>query len=220
MERFTPGTTTYTLVIAVRLREPLDEDRLLRALAALPVRHEGLRHRFPETEEGRPAVHVVDTTEVPLNRTTAVTDEEAIALIGAETAVPLDLARGPLLKCVVVSKGEDEHIVALLVHHIVADGQSLNLLMRDLLALSRGEEPPAPAVRFGDVALWQRERSPDRELDYWRGSWPGCRASNSSPTGPVRPSRRSTAPPTCAPSRRIWWTASPRWAGSTAPPRS
>ncbi|MBD3147301.1 non-ribosomal peptide synthetase/MFS transporter [Microbispora bryophytorum] len=173
MERFTPGTTTYTLVIAVRLREPLDEDRLLRALAALPVRHEGLRHRFPETEEGRPAVHVVDTTEVPLNRTTAVTDEEAIALIGAETAVPLDLARGPLLKCVVVSKGEDEHIVALLVHHIVADGQSLNLLMRDLLALSRGEEPPAPAVRFGDVALWQRERSPDRELDYWRGELAG-----------------------------------------------
>ncbi|MEV1204954.1 non-ribosomal peptide synthetase, partial [Microbispora rosea] len=173
MEQFTPGTTTYTLVLAVRLREPLDEDRLARALAALPDRHEGLRQRFPATEEGRPAVHVVDTTEVPLNRTTAVTDEEAIALIGAETAIPLDLARGPLLKCVVVSKGEDEHIVALLVHHIVADGQALHLLMRDLLALCRGEEPPAPAVRFGDIAVWQRERSLDRELTYWCGELAG-----------------------------------------------
>ncbi|MEU7694840.1 non-ribosomal peptide synthetase/MFS transporter [Microbispora hainanensis] len=173
MEQFTPGTTTYTLVLAVRLPEPLDEDRLAHALAALPARHEGLRQRFTATEEGAPAVHVVDTAEVPLNRTTAATDEEAIALIGAETAIPLDLAEGPLLKCVVVSKAEDEHIVALLVHHIVADGQSLHLLMRDLLALWHGEEPPAPAVRFGDVAVWQRARSVDRELDYWRGELAG-----------------------------------------------
>src|SRR5262245_1902289 len=177
MEQFRPGTSTYTLVIAVRVHEPLDDDRLVRALAELPVRHEGLRQRFPATEEGRPAVHVVDATDVPLNRTTAATEEEAVALIGAESAVPLDLARGPLLKCVVVSEGDSGggggHIVALLAHHIVADGQSLNLLMRDLLALCRGEDPPVPGVRFGDVAAWQRARSCDRELDYWRGELTG-----------------------------------------------
>ncbi len=180
MEQFAPGTTTYTLVLAVRLREPLDPHRLAAALAALPVRHESLRQRFPATEEGTPAVYVAETAHVPLTRTTAATDDEAIALIGAESAIPLDLAAGPLLKCVVVDKtapartgaehseSAAEHIVALLVHHIVADGQSLQLLMRDLLALYRGEEPPPPAVRFGDVALWQRERSVDRELAYWR----------------------------------------------------
>ncbi|MBE3015236.1 amino acid adenylation domain-containing protein [Microbispora sp. NEAU-D428] len=168
MEHFTPGTATYTIAMAVRLRGPLDADGLREALARLPERHESLRHRFPATDEGLPAVHVVPEADVPLREAAATTDEEAVALIDAESAIPLDLAAGPLLKALLVKKGRDEHVLALFVHHIVADGQSAHLLMRDLLALHRGEDPAAPAVRYGDVALWQCGRRFDRELAYWR----------------------------------------------------
>ncbi|MEU4542854.1 non-ribosomal peptide synthetase/MFS transporter [Nonomuraea dietziae] len=173
MEHLTPGTATYTLTTAVRLRGPLDEERLRAALDELPRRHESLRHRFPTSEDGLPAVHVAEESEAPLALATAADDEEALALIDAAAAVPLDLAEGPLLRALAVSIGGAEHVLALLVHHIVADGQSAQLLMRDLLALYRGESREAPAVRYGDVALWQSERSFERELAYWRGQLDG-----------------------------------------------
>ncbi|MET9337550.1 amino acid adenylation domain-containing protein [Nonomuraea sp. NPDC003804] len=173
MEHLSPGTATYTITLAVRLREPLDEDRLRLALDELPRRHESLRHRFPTSEDGTPDVDVAETAEVPLATARAGDDDAAVALIDAAAAVPLDLAAGPLLKALVVTLGDHHHVLALLVHHIVADGQSAQLLMRDLLALYRGERPAAPAVRFGDVALWLRERSFERELGYWRDQLEG-----------------------------------------------
>ncbi|MEU6999205.1 amino acid adenylation domain-containing protein [Nonomuraea sp. NPDC046570] len=167
MEHFTPGTATYTVVLAVRLRAPLDPVALAAALNALPERHESLRHRFPATEDGLPAVHVAARTEVPLDLRRAGSEEEVVALVDDASAQPLDMAQGPLLKAMAVSLADEHHVLALLVHHLVADGQSAQLLMRDLLALYRGEDPPAPAVRYGDVALWQRERDHGRELAYW-----------------------------------------------------
>ncbi|GII85375.1 hypothetical protein Ssi03_33650 [Sphaerisporangium siamense] len=178
MEHFTPGTATYTIAMAVRLRGPLDAGRLREALARLPERHESLRHRFPVTDEGLPAVHVAAEADVPLREASAATDEETVALIDAESAIPFDLAEGPLLKALLVARladedgpdeeAGDEHVLALFVHHIVADGQSAQLLVRDLLALYRGEDPAAPPVRYGDVALWQGGRRLDRESAYWQ----------------------------------------------------
>ncbi|MER5646070.1 amino acid adenylation domain-containing protein [Streptosporangium sp. NPDC002524] len=168
MEHFTPGTSTYTLPVAVRLRGPLDVDRLREVLGTLTERHESLRHRFPATEDGRPAVHVVPAAPVPLRLSEAATDAQAAELIGAESAEPLDLAEGPLLRATLIRISDDEHVLALFVHHIAADGQSTQLLFADLLALYRGDAPAAPAVRYGDFALWQRERPFERELAFWR----------------------------------------------------
>ncbi|MGJ6968062.1 amino acid adenylation domain-containing protein [Streptosporangium sp. G11] len=173
MEHFTPGTSTYTLPVAVRLRGPIDADRLRDLLATLPDRHESLRHRFPATEDGRPAVHVVPTAPVPLRLAEAATGAEAAELIGAESAEPLDLAEGPLLRATLIRIADDDHVLALFVHHIAADGRSTQLLFADLLALYRGDAPAAPAVRYGDFALWQRERPFERELAFWRGELAG-----------------------------------------------
>ncbi|MDF2711844.1 MAG: Amino acid adenylation domain protein, partial [Nonomuraea muscovyensis] len=194
MEHFTPGTATYTIALAVRLRGPIDHDRLEAALALLPERHESLRHRFPATDDGLPAVHVVAGTGVPLGRAQAapagLADAEIAALIDAETAIPLDLADGPLLRALLVEDGAGEHVLALLVHHIVADGRSAQLLMRDLLSFYRGEDPPAPAVRFGDVAAWQRERTFERELAFWKDELAGLPRAEL-PADRARPARQS-----------------------------
>jgi amino acid adenylation domain-containing protein len=169
MEQYMPGTSTYTIAPAVRLRGPLDVERLERALAELPRRHDSLRHRFPADAEGHPAVLVADEADVPLARAAAATDEETVALIDAESGVPLDPAHGPLLRALLVERGTDDHVLTLLVHHLVADGQSAQLLVRDLLALYRGESPARPAVAFADIAAWQRDRTLDRDTAYWRG---------------------------------------------------
>jgi amino acid adenylation domain-containing protein len=168
MEQYMPGTATYTIALAVRLRGPLDIARLEAALAELPRRHDSLRHRFPADAEGHPAVHVAESAAVPLARAAASGDQETVAAIDAECAVPLDPANGPLLRALLVARGTDDHVLALLVHHLVADGQSAQLLVRDLVALYRVESPQPPAVRFRDIAAWQRERPLERESGYWR----------------------------------------------------
>ncbi|WP_055589551.1 non-ribosomal peptide synthetase/MFS transporter [Streptacidiphilus griseoplanus] len=171
MEQYTPGTATYTIALALRLRGPLDVERLEHALAELPRRHDSLRHRFPADADGRPAVRLVDEAAVPLARAAAATDEETdeetTARIDAECGVPLDPADGPLLRALLIERGPEDHVLALLVHHLVADGQGAQLLVRDLLALYRGESPEPPAVRFGDIAAWQRDRAYDRDTAYW-----------------------------------------------------
>jgi amino acid adenylation domain-containing protein len=169
MEQYAPGTSTYTVTLAVRLRGPLDEDRLTAALAELPRRHEALRLRFPADDEGHPAVHLVEQAEVPLARAAAATDEETTARIEAEYGTPLDPAEGPLLRALLVERGPEDHVLALLVHHLVADGQSAQVLARDLVALYRGGAAAPPATRFGDIAAWQRDRPLERETSYWTG---------------------------------------------------
>ncbi|WP_377272874.1 amino acid adenylation domain-containing protein [Peterkaempfera sp. SMS 1(5)a] len=169
MEQYSPGTATYTIVLAVRLHGPLDVARLEQALAELPRRHDSLRHRFPADADGRPAVLLVDEAAVPLARAEAATEEEAVARINAECGVPLDPAHGPLLRALLVERSGEDHVLALLAHHLVADGQAAQLLVRDLLALYRGENPEPPAVRFGDIAAWQRERTHERDTAHWVG---------------------------------------------------
>jgi amino acid adenylation domain-containing protein len=168
MEQFVPGTSTYSVVLAVRLNGPLDLARLEEALAELPRRHDSLRHRFPADPDGRPAVRLKAACEVPLARTEAADDEETAAAIDAESAFPLDPAEGPLLRALVVTRGPEDHVLTLLVHHLVADGRSAQLLMGDLLALYKGEAADPPAVRFADIAAWQRERTHERDSGYWR----------------------------------------------------
>ncbi|MFG1810658.1 amino acid adenylation domain-containing protein [Streptomyces sp. NPDC049040] len=167
MEQYMPGTSTYTIVLAVRLRGPLDIARLQEALAELPRRHDSLRIRFPADEEGHPALLAVDEAPVPLARAAAASDEETVAAVDAECGTPLDPEHGPLLRALLVERGTDDHVLALLVHHLVADGQSAQLLIRDLVALYRGEAPEPPAVRFRDIAAWQRDRTLDRETGHW-----------------------------------------------------
>lgn len=178
MEHFAPGTATYTITLAVRLRGPLDVERLATALAELPARHDSLRHRFPATGDGRPDVQLLPGAAVPLVRAEAATDEETVARIGAESGDPLDPAQGPLLRALLIERGREDHVLALLVHHIVADGQSAQLLMRDLLALYRARprrrprSPSATSRPGSGTASWTAKPATGPP------SWPSCRDWN------------------------------------------
>ncbi len=177
MEQFAPGTSAYSIPIPVRLRGRLDVGLLRQAMDALPVRHEALRMRFPADEDGRPGVRLEPSAPVPLEIVDAADEDAARALVDAAAAEPFDLVDGPLLRALLVRLGPEDHLLSMGTHHIVGDGWSTDLLLRDLSgtyrALAAGTTPrlPAAPVRYGDFAHWQRQTLTgprlDRELDHW-----------------------------------------------------
>ncbi|MEV6865902.1 amino acid adenylation domain-containing protein [Streptosporangium subroseum] len=177
MEQFAPGTSQYTIPVPMRLTGELDLDLLKEALQTLPARHEALRMRFPADADGRPAVHVEASVAVPL-RFVAADDEAAAQVLIEEAATePFDLADGPLLRALLVRLADDDHRLLVTTHHIVGDGWSVDLLLRDLAAAyhalrtgTRATLPDLP-ISYGDFAHWQRQTQTgpelERQLEFW-----------------------------------------------------
>ncbi|TMR94429.1 non-ribosomal peptide synthetase, partial [Nonomuraea basaltis] len=173
MEQFAPGTSAYVLPVSARLRGPLDTERLRQSLDAVVARHESLRMTFPAGADGRPEVRVADRVRVPLRVVDVTTEAAARQVLSTDAALPFELATGPLLRATLVRLAPDDHALLVAVHHIVADGWSADLILRELLA------PPesGPRLGFGDYALWQRERLSGArladDLAFWRGELDG-----------------------------------------------
>ncbi|MGC4808259.1 amino acid adenylation domain-containing protein [Micromonospora sp. DT233] len=197
LDRLEGAGPAYTIAVAWRLDGPLDRDRLTAAFAALVERHEALRTRFTvvdgvvrqEIDPGWAGVTWVDAGSLA----------EVTRATRAAAAEPFDLSTGPLLRVTVWRLGPTEHVVLLAMHHIVADGWSMGVLVRDLETLYAGGEPAALPVRYADFAAWQRrEFTGERlagELGYWRGRLAGVPPLEL--PGDATPTGRSTAGATC-----------------------
>ncbi|MER7275114.1 amino acid adenylation domain-containing protein [Dactylosporangium sp. NPDC000244] len=172
LHQLDPEDASYNIAVAYRLRGPLDADRLEAALNAVVARHESLRTRFIPTED-EPLQEVTDA------RLTLEHGEDVSADVPAWTNRPFDLESGLLLRAGLVTDADDDHVLALVVHHIAGDGRSLGVLVRELRAEYAGEPVAEPPVQYGDFAVWQRERDRDQldywcdQLDYWRGQLTG-----------------------------------------------
>ncbi|MGW7688470.1 amino acid adenylation domain-containing protein [Streptomyces asiaticus] len=179
---------TYNLPVVLRLTGTLDTDCLRAALADVVARHEALRTVFPDTgavacqqilrpDEARPGLPVTQVDEAGL--------DEAVAAAVRHT---FDLTREIPLHAQLFAVGDHDHVLAVVVHHIAADGWSLAPLRLDLATAYRarlaGHAPAWPplAVQYADYALWQRqylgaqddpESTWSRQLDYWRGALDG-----------------------------------------------
>ena len=185
LDRLEPGTAAYNMPGSVRLRGRLEVAALKRGFHELARRHEVLRTSFPE-RDGRPRPVTVNSAEVSL----PVVDLRAIAPAGrrelerqvrGEAAAPFDLERGPLVRIRLLCLAEDEHVLLLTLHHILADGWSWGVLIRELAmlyrVLARGRPPeaamlPRLGIRYVDYATWQRRWLSgsvlERQLGYWR----------------------------------------------------
>ncbi|MEV0729600.1 amino acid adenylation domain-containing protein [Polymorphospora sp. NPDC050346] len=177
LHQLDPSSPVYHVIFALRLRGDLDVGALRRALAALAGRHEGLRTRFG-SRDGVP-YQVVDPA--PDDWPVPVTDLDEARLgdwVNDLVQQPSDLERGPMLRTWLARLADDEHVLLLVVHHIVADGWSVGLLTAELAELydaaraGRAAALPPLAIQPADHAAWQRrwltgERL-DRQLDFWR----------------------------------------------------
>ncbi|GAA4199743.1 hypothetical protein GCM10022252_52010 [Streptosporangium oxazolinicum] len=189
LEQYRPGTTTYTVPVAVRLRGDLDADALRRALDEIVARHEALRTRFLTTDDGTPELVIDEPGPAALRVAEADGVDAAIELLDADLAVPFDLERGPLFRAVLVGIAPGDHVLLIAAHHTVIDGWSSDLLIRELLALHDGATPPPAPVGYGDYALWQRGRDHRREIGHWRDRLAGLPAIEL-PTDRPRPAEQ------------------------------
>jgi amino acid adenylation domain-containing protein len=168
-----------------RLRGPLDVATIQLALTEIVRRHEVLRTTFV-VRDGQPAQVIAPVRPVPVEVEDlrgpglAETDRatRAIERLLEVNARPWELHNGPLIRAHVWHLADDDHVLMILLHHIVSDGWSKNVLVRELVTLvqafSRGEPSPLPElpIQYGDFALWQRESIDNGQLaphvEYWK----------------------------------------------------
>ncbi|WP_428510423.1 amino acid adenylation domain-containing protein [Roseateles sp.] len=185
LDQYEPGTALYNIPKAWRLEGLLDERALGLALDAIVARHEVLRTTF-EAEGGAP-VQVIAPGLSVAPRVEPIEDGDEAALrrkLDEEAARPFDLARGPLLRARLYRLAPEVHVLQLTVHHIVSDGWSGGVLMRELGALYRaaldGSDAGLPdlPVQYADFAEWQRDwlrgAALQEQLAYWRDALAGA----------------------------------------------
>ncbi|MEZ4449167.1 MAG: amino acid adenylation domain-containing protein [Nannocystaceae bacterium] len=168
LDRLSPGSAAYTMIAALRLAGPLDPAALQRSLGALVRRHEGLRTIFPGID-GRPVRRRLEgaTLPLPVEDLGAIEPErrvEAARLRAAEEAArPFDLAAGPLVRARLLRLERDEHVLVLVLHHIVGDAASIGILLRELAELYAAEvdarAPRLAPVGEGPGSYAARERA-------------------------------------------------------------
>jgi amino acid adenylation domain-containing protein len=200
VEQWEPGTATYNLPLAVRVRGALDVAALASAVSGLIARHEALRTTFAE-REGEPVQVIHAAAPVAVRVEELGAGETVAAWVAAEVMQPFELSVGPLVRVRLLRVGAAEHVVVLTMHHIVSDGWSVGVVVRELSALyaaARAGTPaalPAVAVQYADYAAWQRREMTGarlgRELAYWTERLAGAPPVLEVPTDRPRPAVRS-----------------------------
>ncbi|GAB3136681.1 non-ribosomal peptide synthetase [Micromonospora sonneratiae] len=202
LDQLSPGNPFYNNPVAFDIVGALDVPALTRALTEVVRRHEALRTVFASVDGEpcqvvRPAepvlLPVTDLTALPAVERLRRADEAA----GADARAPFDLATGPLLRSSLIRLAEDEHRWLLNVHHMVADGWSIGILIGEVTTLygayARGGTNPLPElpVQYPDYALWQRRHLAggelDRQLGYWTAALADAPALLTLPTDRPRP---------------------------------
>ncbi|HEU4767477.1 MAG TPA: condensation domain-containing protein, partial [Pyrinomonadaceae bacterium] len=181
LDQLEPGGAAYNMPGAVWLEGDLNVDALERSLNEIVRRHEVLRTTF-RAERGRPMQVIAPSLHIalPLVDLTSFKEPETEArrLAREEAGQPFDLAYGPLVRAVLLRLSGERHLLLVTLHHIVADGWSVTLLVQELgtlyAAYSGGFEARLAElpVSYADYAVWQREwlsgERLEQELGYWR----------------------------------------------------
>ncbi|HKV34445.1 MAG TPA: amino acid adenylation domain-containing protein [Pyrinomonadaceae bacterium] len=181
LDKLEPHSAAYNLPSALRLEGPLDVAALERSFEEIVRRHEVLRTTFaiaagePTQTIGPPVsgfLSFIDPSHLPDS------ESEARRVAREEAARPFDLTRGPLLRTTLVRLSPECHLLLVTLHHIVADGWSVTLLVQELsdlyAAYRRGEQSTLPEleVTYADYSVWQREwlqgERLEAQLAYWR----------------------------------------------------
>jgi amino acid adenylation domain-containing protein len=183
LDQLEPNTATYNMPEVVRLREELDITALQHSLNMIVARHEALRTTFALVD-GRPVQIIAPPSAVPLPLIdlqalpAAARTTMAQQLASAEAERPFNLAQDAPLRLSLLRFAAQDHIVLLTLHHIVSDGWSLDIFVRELTtcyaATVAGQPAQLPAlpIQYGDYAAWQRQWLQGdvlvAQLDYWR----------------------------------------------------
>lgn len=183
IDQLDPDSVAYNMPFGLRLSGPLNRAALQRSLDELVRRHEVLRTSFP-APEGTPVQNIAAGLNLKLEEIDFQSmserereDEVSRRALG-EANEPFDLSQGPLLRVKLFRLAEYEHALLVTMHHIISDGWSITVLVREVAQLyeayANGEESPLPelAIQYADYAVWQRKwlrgETLRKQVDYWR----------------------------------------------------
>ena len=206
LDQFEPGSPLYNLSAAVRLTGALDLASLTAALQEIVARHESLRTTFAAVEgepmqliHSRPALTLpcLDLRAHPAPQR----DEQALQRAREEAFTPFSLADGPLIRATLLQLDAHVHVLLLTLHHIIADGWSIGVLLDEVAALygafTRARPSPLDElpIQYADYAEWQRTRFAGnglaKALDHFSTRLRGAPALLTLPTDRPRPAARS-----------------------------
>ncbi|WP_343718371.1 condensation domain-containing protein, partial [Inquilinus sp.] len=200
-----PASPAYTMAGILSLSGDLDAAALQAAAGDLIARHEALRTSFGIDAEGRPVqrLHMEMAPSFTVRDLHVAGEAESDAFAEVLARQPFDLEAGPLLRFELHALGEREHRLVLALHHIVADGWSIGLLIRDLAALYAARRDGTPsglplmALHYADYAAWQRSwleaGEEARQLDAWKATLGDSHPPLDLPFDRPRPAQRSEA---------------------------
>ena len=198
LDQTAPNRSAYNVGSAIRIGGALDIQRLQRALNTVVARHEILRTNFVMIEGSPmqvitpPMTAALEVSDLAL---TSDQDAEIDRIFAAEAETPFDLNHGPLLRTKLLKLSTTEHVLLITIHHIICDGWSIGLLLREIAALYQGDDDnaaiPQLPIQYADFALWQRRRlqgeTLEQQLDYWKQKLANAPATLDLPTDFPRP---------------------------------
>jgi amino acid adenylation domain-containing protein len=203
------ASVAFHMPAALRLLGKLDVSALQSTLDRLVARHESLRTHFVAREGVPHQAMAAQDCGFALSHhdLSALSGEEREAAVSAqaieEAQASFDLAQGPLIRGRLLRLSDQEHVLLITQHHIVSDGWSLSILVRDVAALytafSRGEADPLPPleIQYADYAQWQRGwlqgEELTRQLAFWKGHLSGAPGLLNLPLDRPRPAEQSHA---------------------------
>jgi amino acid adenylation domain-containing protein len=206
LDQIAPGRPEYNTGVALRIRGPLDRPRLQRALDALVARHESLRTRFVATATG-PAAEILGPAPASLAQLDLAALEpgsqrgEMHRVVSQCVSVGFDLAAGRLCRFALIRMSDQEHVLAVIVHHIVSDGWSLGIAVEEIFRLYElmgdGRQPALPPLRvqYVDYAAWEREQLQSgrmaQQVGFWKQQLAGAPVVLELPLDRPRPATQS-----------------------------
>lgn len=206
LDQLEPGTPAYNIYLAYRLRGALNLAALRESFTELVRRHESLRTIFRK-RDGQP-VQVISGIEpvrldfVDLDHVSESNRErEALRLAEDEYHRGFDLSTGPLFRVLILRLAKEHHVMVITVHHIVSDGWSMGIIVKELVELytgfcsnERASLPPV-SLRYGDFARWQRDwmagQRIDSQIEYWKARFAQMPEPLELPTDRPRPAVQS-----------------------------
>ncbi|MFP2932958.1 non-ribosomal peptide synthetase, partial [Pyxidicoccus sp. 3LG] len=206
MDQLHPGQSLYNLPLALRLSGALDPSALQRAFDELVRRHESLRTTFQaEGGEPRQVIHPATPRQLPVMDLGALPPEqhqaEVMRLATEDALRPFDMASGPLLRVLLLKLEPTEHVLLLNMHHVISDGWSMGVLVREVSTLyetfRQGRPSPLPelSVQYADFAVWQRTwlraETLATQLAWWKQLLSGAPHALELPTDKPRPAMLS-----------------------------
>ncbi|MCG8312565.1 MAG: amino acid adenylation domain-containing protein, partial [Pseudomonadales bacterium] len=207
-EQLNPGTATNNMPAAVRLKGRFNIKAVRRAVSELVRRHDALRTHFYLNESEQPRQRVLsqqsNTADISVTdlRSDADANSKAILLAGQDRSKPFDLLTGPLFRTAMLQLADDEYVLMINMHHIISDGVSVNVILRELMTLyyAFDHNIPSPlpelSLQYSDYAVWQQTYLQggvlEEQLNYWDRQLAKAPVLSTFPTDNPRPAIQTT----------------------------